>query len=331
MNGDCTRNHTLPPQESEFTKRKCDDEQYDNAPETQAIILPDGGILTFTKHFKYLGNYISYSLCDDLDIKHRLAQASATMGALREFCIDQAVETCSKYLIFCAIPINLLLWGCEIWAIRESLFKKLEVFFHRSIRNILGISIMRVKDEHITNETVCLFFCGIPSLWSQIAKRQLGFIGKVVRNHDSQIPTQLLTVCCNHPRKQGVALQTNKRNITKNLQLIIPSAEKDGRLSSWAYYALDKSYWDYLLSQLGNEPSEWDGAMPRPDDYTPLPRPPQHPPAHRHHHRNAHVPTHIRHLTLTPHPRHCFRRHRANLHQHLVNHTKLNGTSTQTE
>ena len=81
-----------------------------------------------------------------------------------------------------------------------------------------------------------------------IAKRQLRFIGKVVRNHDSQIPTQLLTAWCDHSQKRFGVLQTNKRNITKNLQLIIPSAEKYGRLSSLAYCALDKSYWQYLIS-----------------------------------------------------------------------------------
>ena len=56
---------TKPPKESELTKRKREDDQYDNTPETQAIILPDGGIRTFNKHFKYLGNYISYSLSDE--------------------------------------------------------------------------------------------------------------------------------------------------------------------------------------------------------------------------------------------------------------------------
>ena len=175
------------------------------------------------------------------------------MGVLQEFWVDHAVKTRRKYLIFCGIPLNLMLWGYKSWAILEYLFKKLEVYFHKSIRKILVISIIRVKDKHITNKTVRLFFCGIPSLRSQIAKRQLRFIGKVVRNHDSQIPTQLFTAWCDHPRKRGGVLQTNKKNITNNLQLIIPFAEKYGGLSSWAYYALNKSYWEYLLSQLGNE------------------------------------------------------------------------------
>ena len=113
-----------------------------------------------------------------------------------------------------------------------------------------------------------VFFCGITSFRNQITKRQLSFIGKVFHIHDSQILTQIITAWCNHPQKWGRVLQTNKKNITKNLQIIIPSAEKDGRLLSCAYCALEKSYWDSLLSQLKNKPSEWDGATPHPDDYT---------------------------------------------------------------
>ena len=199
------------------------------------------------------------------------------MGLLWEFWVNPAVKTHSKYLIFCTIPLRLLLWGCESWAFLEYLFRELEVLFHRCIRKILVINILQVKYKHITNEAVHIFFCGIPSLRNQIAKRQLSFIGKVVHNHDSQIPTQLLTVWCNHPRKQGGLLQTNKRKITENLQLIIPSAEKYGRLSSWAYCALDKSYWDYLLSQLGN--NRRNGIEPRLIQMITLPPcPPQHPP-----------------------------------------------------
>ena len=63
---------TKPTQESKSAKRKREDEQYEKSSATQPILLPDGGILTFTKHFKYLGNFISYSLRDDHDIEHRI-------------------------------------------------------------------------------------------------------------------------------------------------------------------------------------------------------------------------------------------------------------------
>ena len=68
------------------------------------------------------------------------------MGALAKFWTYASVDNHSKYLIFLAIPINLLLY----WT---SFLKKLEVFLHHSIQRILGISMTEVKYQHITNET----------------------------------------------------------------------------------------------------------------------------------------------------------------------------------
>ena len=137
---------TNPKQESKKSRRSREDKCYDNTQETQTIVLPDGGIITFCQHFNYLGNFIAYSLLDDFDIEHRLAQALSAMVSLQHFWADDAVDVHSKYLIFYDIPVNLALWVCESWALRETLLKKLEVFFHRSIRRILVISITQVID-----------------------------------------------------------------------------------------------------------------------------------------------------------------------------------------
>ena len=37
------------------------------------------------------------------------------MGDLNKFLYNPHVDTYSKYLIFQAIPKNLLIWGCETW------------------------------------------------------------------------------------------------------------------------------------------------------------------------------------------------------------------------
>ena len=73
---------TKPKQENDVTKRAREDKSYDELQETCPVNLPDGGIITFCRHFKYLGNFVSYSLQDDFDIDHRLSQASSAMGAL---------------------------------------------------------------------------------------------------------------------------------------------------------------------------------------------------------------------------------------------------------
>ena len=68
---------TKPKQESEKSRRSREEKCYENIQETQPIVLPDGGIITFFQHFKYLENFITYSLRDDFDTEHRLAQASS--------------------------------------------------------------------------------------------------------------------------------------------------------------------------------------------------------------------------------------------------------------
>ena len=45
-------------------------------------------MITFTRYSKYLGSYISYSLRDDYNIEHRISQASAVIGDLNRFWVD---------------------------------------------------------------------------------------------------------------------------------------------------------------------------------------------------------------------------------------------------
>ena len=81
----------------------------------------------------------------------RIAAANASIGAMSKTWDDDHVDTYLKYLLFKAIPCNLLLWGYEIWALRKSLLASLEVFLHREIRRIVKIRINKVIEKHITN------------------------------------------------------------------------------------------------------------------------------------------------------------------------------------
>jgi len=164
-----------------------DDACYDRIDETQLINVR-GGFMTYTKHFKYLGSHISYSLQDNYDIKSRIAAATEAFGALTKFWYNRHVDTYSKYLIFRAIPMNLLLWGCEAWSLRKSLLMKLEVFLTRNIRRILRISMFQVKRERITNDQVRKRFYDIPCVENMIAAGLLSFIGKAVRD-PNPLPT----------------------------------------------------------------------------------------------------------------------------------------------
>ena len=95
--------------ESEESRRRREDRPYNAAEETQLIQIDKTGRVTFCRHFQYLVSYVAYYLRDDYDIEQRLAKASATMGAMRDFWSDWSVDLRSKYHIFLAIPCNLLL------------------------------------------------------------------------------------------------------------------------------------------------------------------------------------------------------------------------------
>jgi hypothetical protein len=76
------------------------------------------------------------------------------MGRLKEVWRNPHLDVYNKYLLFHAIPMNLLLWGAETWLLRKSQLDKLEVFLHRSIRRILQISMSKVREQRLHNDKV---------------------------------------------------------------------------------------------------------------------------------------------------------------------------------
>ena len=153
---------------------------YDNLEETAPIPVSDGQV-TFCRHFKYLGSYVSFYLCDNYDIDKRIAAVSQATGALNTMWDCPHLEIWSKYLLFRSTPMNILLWGSKTWSMRKALANKLEVFLHRSIRRILHVSITRVKEELIQNEHVQRMFYDIPHVGNMISARQTDFVTKIVR------------------------------------------------------------------------------------------------------------------------------------------------------
>ena len=122
-----------------------------------------------------------------------------------------------------AMPLSLLLWGCESWAIKKTSYKDLDVFIHQSIRRIIGISIIQVKEEKISNNKIRKLFYNIPDAGSLIAMKTLNFIGKIVRREDSFYPKQLLTAWVNNKRKPGGVLTTNRKSIVNALERLYPA------------------------------------------------------------------------------------------------------------
>ena len=267
------------------------------------------GMKDFTPIFKYLGTLISFDLRDDKDIEKRISKASQMVGALKNVWDDEFVDKKTKYLFFLAIPINLLMWGCETWALKESSVKAIDVFIHRSIRRILGIKMSRVKEEKITNKSVREMFYNIPDARSMIAARQLSYLGKMVRNHDDDyLPKKFLTAWVNNKRPVGGVLTTNKKALVNSLELILPpiperpsrgmsvkrlkqltAERKAGDLKHWIELAMDEKYWEWLIDSKLRTPHL---DIPEPRRSQPQqPPPPRTPPPRRNPRRSTRPPS----------------------------------------
>ena len=73
------------------------------------------------------------------------------MGALKILWDSELVDISAKGQIYLVIPIDLLLWGCQTWALTKVLTKKLEAFHMRCLRRILKIRWDDVRKLKIQN------------------------------------------------------------------------------------------------------------------------------------------------------------------------------------
>ena len=180
------------------------------------MVEEKNGFVTYCKHFKYLGSWISYNLRDDHDVDMRIAAASKSMGALNHFFGRNEINIYSKYLIFMAIPISLLLWGCESWALRVDLSRKLERFVNRKIRKIININLWHVMKYKITVEEMHKRFNSIPSV-VMIDIRTMQFLGKFFWGPVSLPPRQLLIAFIPNCRKRGRPIKCNRETLYESL------------------------------------------------------------------------------------------------------------------
>ena len=208
-------------EESDDNNIKRDQDIYDKLDETQDFKVADG-VVFFMRTFGYFGSLISYNLRNNEDIKACIAAAYSSIGALKEIWSNPHLDTYNKYLLFRAIPMNLLLWGCETWSLRQSLLDKLEVFLHKSIRCILKISMSRVINKKLRNEQVRTSFYTMPCVRNMIAARQLGYIGKLIQGpHDQPARRRLRHVAMkldeleDHKRLKRTALSRTYASYSK--------------------------------------------------------------------------------------------------------------------
>ena len=139
----------------------------------------EGTTLENVDRSPYLGSYLSKSANIDVEIQHRIRCACFSYSRLNDRVFsERGFRTPTKILVYKAVILTTLLYGCETWVAYRRHVKVLEQFHQRILRSILGIH----WQDRITNA----------SIEAHIVKSQLSWAGHVRRMPATRVPKQLL-------------------------------------------------------------------------------------------------------------------------------------------
>ena len=102
------------------------------------------------REFSYLlGSTISCDCGKDSDVKVRIAKAANAFGCLKKSIFtNNCLSIAVKHAVYKAVVLVTLLYGSECWAVKVY---QLEVFHHRCVQCILGVSRHQQWTKHISN------------------------------------------------------------------------------------------------------------------------------------------------------------------------------------
>ena len=137
------------------------------------------------------------------EIKSRLLLASTALGKLLKVWSDKDITLPTKIRLLNALVYPVLLYGSEIWTIKNNDLKKLAAFEMRCYRKVLNIT---WKDK-IRNEDVLLRISSCKfkpkGILARITESQLSWFGHVCRMSNMRLPKRILAEMVPGTNRQG--------------------------------------------------------------------------------------------------------------------------------
>ena len=119
---------------------------------TNDIFIDDDNFISSCSTFKYLGSIYTPSMKNTPDIDNRIRKSQHLFFSLNKLVFrNKDIDIQIRKRVYVAIVVNILLWGCESWALTVDDRRKLEVFHTRCCRRMLNITIYDVIANHELN------------------------------------------------------------------------------------------------------------------------------------------------------------------------------------
>lgn len=151
--------------------------------------------VSYTTNFKYLGTHLSQDLSDDFDIDQRLIAATRHFNAHgRRIFRDRKIQLHYRTRLYVATTLNILLWGCDSWALKHEHIRKLNVFHNKCIRSMIGIDMHCVRNKKSgTRNSEILKKSMLHPIETYITIRQLRFLQRVSRMDQDRLTYQIMS------------------------------------------------------------------------------------------------------------------------------------------
>jgi hypothetical protein len=204
--------------------------------------------MTFCTKFKYLGSYFVPDLSDTEDITERLTQGRKLFGAIRkQLLCNKQIPIDIRRRLYQATVMNIALWGCESWALKEADRSKLETFHHKCLRKMCGWTMWDVYERRITKERVRRTVANSPTMESMMEVRRCRWLCKLSFMKASRFPRRMIGAWCPTPRPVGRTPADDMTRIRIHTLKILGFEEDRGQLREWMTVARERSAWALLV------------------------------------------------------------------------------------
>ena len=192
------------------------------------------------EQFTYLGSTITDNLSLDTEIDKRIGKAATTLARLtsREW-TNPKLTVKTKMVVYNACAVSTLVYGSETRTTSARQEKRLNYFYLRSIRRILGIS----WQDRVSNAEV-LSRANLPSMFTLLRQRRLRWLGHVYRMEYGRIPKVILYGELASGRRSKGRPQLRYKDVCKKDMKTI-----DINTDTWEDLAADRMMWRNTLNQ----------------------------------------------------------------------------------
>lgn len=214
------------------------------------VVLLDGANVPIVESFCYLGFDLHWKLSDDFAVESRISKANRCFGAIRKYLFSQrGASLQTKRSSYISIVLQVLLFGCENWALSEGALRKLRSFHNRCIRSMCRVNMTLTQIHHISSAELQKGI-KIKPLDFYLLRRRIRWIGHVARRSLESPARMFLSSWVRNKRTLKSPKVTFGRSMENSLVQVKLPLRGSGNKPAWFRSAQNREYWRDMVAKI---------------------------------------------------------------------------------